>query len=74
MQNLLVLIGSEAIEVKYIGIFCLNRLIDRFLNMITSDFYQNTPFFSAVIAAMVGEPNALVQLEFANCIGVIAKT
>ena len=75
LQNLLKFISNRSsVEIKYLGVLCMKILLYKFGNMIQGDFYHNIECWSAVVASMLYEPNALVKLEFSNCVGAFVKT
>lgn len=65
--------ASQRVEVKFLGMLCLNQTLEKFYSEVPDDFYKSPGFLKNLVTLMVEEPNALVQREYSNCINFVAK-
>ena len=74
LPNLMTLLSSGCIFIKYIGVTCLRFTLYKFCKLLQGDLFFNKEFVGALVGQMTNEDNVLIANEFANCVSSIAKT
>lgn len=68
------MVASTNTPIKYIGVWSLKYIMQRFFTVLQGDFFHNKAFLVGMVQQLVTERNVMVKEQFADCIIEIIST